>query len=102
MAQEGLVRMRHWSWGRATFQAKDQRRGPKVQELSSRSVVSDSLRPRGLQPARFLCPWDSPGKNTGVGGHFLLQGIFLTQRLNLQLPHWQADSLPLSHQGGPI
>ena len=31
---------------------------------------------------RFLCPWDSPGKNTGVGGHFLLQGIFLTQGSN--------------------
>ena len=33
------------------------------------SVMSDSLRPRGLQPARLLCPWDSPGKNTGVGCH---------------------------------
>ena len=44
----------------------------------SHSVVSDSLRPFGLQPARLLCPWDSPGKNTGVGCHFLLQGIFPT------------------------
>ena len=42
------------------------------------SVMSDSLRPHGLQPARLLCPWDSPGKNTGVGGHALLQGIFPT------------------------
>ena len=40
------------------------------------SVVSDSLRPQGLQPARPLCPWDFPGKNTGVGYHFLLEGIF--------------------------
>ena len=32
---------------------------------------------------RLLCPWDSPGKNTGVGCNFLLQGIFQTQRLNL-------------------
>ena len=40
------------------------------------------LRPCGLQPARLLCPWDSPGKNTRVGCHFLLQGIFLTQGLN--------------------
>ena len=39
------------------------------------SVMSDSLRPRGLGPARFLCPWDFPGKNTGSGCHFLLQGI---------------------------
>ena len=41
--------------------------------------------------------WDSPGKNSGVGCHFLLQGIFLTQGLNLRLLHWQADSLLLSH-----
>ena len=40
----------------------------------SRSVVSDSLRPRGPLPAWLLCPWDSPGKNSGVGCHFLLQG----------------------------
>ena len=39
----------------------------------------------GLYPTRLLCPWDSPGKNTGVGCHFLLQGIFLTQGLNLNL-----------------
>ena len=37
------------------------------------SVVSDSLRPHGLQPTRLLRPWNSPGKNTGVGCHFLLQ-----------------------------
>ena len=48
--------------------------------------------PRGLQPARLLCPWDSPGKNSGVGCHFLLQGIFPTQGLNLHLLYWQADS----------
>ena len=35
----------------------------------SRSVVSDSLQPHGLQPIRLLCPWDSTGKNTGVGCH---------------------------------
>ena len=46
------------------------------------SVVSDSLWPHGLQPARLLCPWDSPGRNTGVGCHALLQGIFPTQGLN--------------------
>ena len=38
-----------------------------------------SLRPRGLQPARLRCPWDSPGRNTGVGCRCLLQGIFPTQ-----------------------
>ena len=40
----------------------------------SRSVMSGSLQPHGLYPARLLCPWDSPGKNPGVGYHFLLQG----------------------------
>ena len=38
-----------------------------------------------LQPARLLCPWDSPGKNTGVGSHSLLQRIFPTQGSNLGL-----------------
>ena len=41
------------------------------------------LRTHGLKPGRLLCPWDSPGKNTGVGCHFLFQGIFLTQGSNL-------------------
>ena len=58
---------------------------------------SDSLPPHGLQPARLLCPWDSPSRNTGRGCHFLLQGIFLTQGLNLRLLHWKMNSLPLSH-----
>ena len=35
--------------------------------------MSDSVRPHRRQPTTLLCPWDSPGKNTGVGGHFLLQ-----------------------------
>ena len=59
------------------------------------SVVSDSLQPHGLQPPRLLCPWDFPGKNTGVVCHFLLQGIFLTQGSNLcllSLLRWQVDS----------
>ena len=54
------------------------------------------LRPHGLEPARFLCPRYFPDKNTRVGCHFLLQGIFQTQGSNL---HWQVASLPLSYQG---
>ena len=54
----------------------------------SRSVVSDSLRPHGLQPTRLLCPWDFPGKNTGVGCPFLFQGIFLTQGSNSYIGRW--------------
>ena len=58
-------------------------------------VVSYSLWPYGLQPARLFCPWDFPGKNTGVGSHFFLQKIFLTQGSDLHLLHWQTNSLPL-------
>ena len=73
-------------------------------ENVSHSVMSNSLWPHGLQPTRLLCSWNSPAKNTGVGCHFLLQGIFLTQRLNMHLLcllHWQADSKPLRHLGSP-
>ena len=56
--------------------------------------MSDSLRPYGLQTSRFLCPCDFQGKITGMGCHFLLQGLFLIQGLNLPLPHWQTDSTP--------
>jgi len=48
---------------------------------------------------RLLRPWDFPGKSTGVGCHFLLQGIFLTQGLNLGLPHCRQPFYHLSHQG---
>ena len=69
------------------------------------SVVSSSSGHYGLWPSRFLCPWDSPDKNTGLGSHFLLQGIFPTQGSNSCLslsPALQADSLPLSHLGSPL
>ena len=45
-----------------------------------------------------LCPWDSPGQNTGVGCHFLLQGIFLTQELNLGVPHHRQILYHRSHR----
>src|SRR5574342_521722 len=44
-----------------------------VKSERSHSVVSNSLRPHGLQPTRLLRPWDFPGKSTGVGCHCLLQ-----------------------------
>ena len=68
-------------------------------ESVSRSVVSDSLRPDGLQPARLLCLCDYPGKSTGVGCHSLLQGIFLTQGWNLDLLLCGQILYHLSHQG---
>ena len=70
--------------------------------LHACSAVSDSLWHHGLWPAKLLCLWDIPGKNTGVGCHFLLQGIFLTQGLNLYFLHWQTDSLLMSHLGSPL
>ena len=63
--------------------------------MLSRSVMSNSLWLHGL--AKLLCPWDFPGKNTGAGCHFPLQGIFPTQGSKpglLYLLHWQVDSLP--------
>jgi len=63
------------------------------------SVVSDFVTPW------LLCPWDSPGKNAGVGCHSLFQGIFPTQGCNPRLPMspvLQVDSLPLSPSGSPI
>ena len=65
----------------------------------SHSVVSNSLQPHGLQSTRLLCPWNSPGKNTGLGSHTLLQKIFPTQGLNLGLLRCQQILYHLSHQG---
>ena len=55
-----------------------------------RSVVSDSKRPPGLQPARILCPWDFPGKSTGVECHRLLRGMYCShQSITI---HWCQDA----------
>ena len=61
-----------------------------------------ALRSRGLESTRLLCPWDFPGKSTGVGCHFLLQGIFLTQGSNPGLLHCRQTLYPLSHQGSKV
>ena len=61
--------------------------------------LSNSLQSHGLYPARLLCPWDSPGKNIGVGCHFLLQGIFLIQGSNTGLLHCRQILYHLSRQG---
>ena len=64
------------------------------------SVVSYSLRLYGLYLTRLLCPWNSPSKKSGVGCHSL-QGIFLTQGSNPDLPHCRQILYCLSHQGSP-
>ena len=62
----------------------------------SHSVVSDSLQPHGL-----YSPWNSPGKNTGVGSLPLLQGIFPTQGSKQGIPHCRWILYQLSHLGSP-
>ena len=69
-----------------------------IRILVSCLVVSDSLRPQD----RSLCLWNFPGKNTGVGSHFLLQEIFPTHRSNPGLLHCKWILYQLSHQGSPI
>ena len=59
------------------------------------------FQPHGRWPSRVLFPQDSPGKNTGVGCHALLQGIFPTQGSNLRLLHCRRILYPLSHLGSP-
>ena len=59
------------------------------------------LQPMGCSLPRLIRPWNFSGKDTGLGCHFLFQGIFPTQGSNPCLLHWQADSLPLNHQGSP-
>ena len=68
---------------------------------SGLSVVSDPLWPHRLWPARLLRLWDFPGKSTGVGCHFLLQGIFPTRGSNPDLVHCRQMLYHLSYQGSP-
>ena len=66
--------------------------------LLSHEVASYSFETLWIVACQHLCPWDSPGKNTGVGRHFLPQGIIPTQGMNprlLSLLHWQVGSLLL-------
>ena len=63
--------------------------------------MSNSLQSRGLELTRLLCPWDFPGKNSGIDCHFLLQRIFLTQELNPCLLHCRQILYQLSYEGSP-
>ena len=83
--------------------------------MNHRSVLSENVHARYVlvsqlcptlcdpmdcrSPARLLCPWNSPGKNIGVGSHSLLQEIFPTQGSNLGLLHYRQILYHLSHQG---
>ena len=61
--------------------------------------MSNSLGHNGLETARLLCPWESTGKNTALGSHSLLHGIFLTQGSNLDVLHCRWILYHLSHEG---
>jgi len=79
---------------------------PDVSSSHCDLIVSDSLDTmdwspphHGLEPSRLLYPWNSPGKNTGVACHALLQGIFPIQGLNPGLPHCRQIRYHLSYLG---
>ena len=70
--------------------------------LTTVDQLCPTLQTHERQPARLLCPWNFPAKNTGLSCRFLLQGIFLNQGSNLHLLYWLEDSLPPSHLGSPL
>ena len=92
-------RTRTQNWARKGSGENRSGMGKVKNESVSRSAVFDSLRSHGLQPTRLPCPWNSPGKSTGVGCHCLLQGIFLTQGSNSGPLHCRRIIYHLSHQG---
>ena len=72
-------------------------RSEKIREVAqSCQTLCDAM-----DPTRLLHPWDFPGKNTGMGCHFLLQEIFPTEGLNPGLLHRRQTLYHLSHQGSP-
>ena len=65
--------------------------------------MSNSVRPHGLQPTRLLCPWDSPGKNTGAGCHFLLQCMKVKSKSEVaQSCPTLSDPMDCSLPGSPL
>ena len=74
----------------------------KCMPAQSQSYFCLFVTPSTVARRLLFYPWYFPGKNTGVICYFLLQGIFPIQGSNPCLLPWQADSLPLSHQGGPL
>ena len=93
-----LKTLQLWEW------TKTERNQTKIRCLASyQTDISKSLScvRHGRWPARLLHPWDSPGKNTGVCCHSLLQGIFPTQGSNPGLPHCRQTLYHLNQQGSP-
>ena len=93
--------------GKGQFPFQSQRKAmPKNAQIttqlhSSHTLVSCSVMSNSFTTSRPLCPWDCPGQNTGVGCHFLLEGIFLAQGSNPSLLQCSWILYQLSHQGSP-
>ena len=98
-----------WSFWSSEFPVKFYVTSRKLQyftfltKIATHASVSRlvSLRPPRLSLARLLYPWNSPGKNTGVDWHSLLQGIFPTQVLNPSLLLCRQILYHLSHRRSP-
>ena len=96
-----LILLKSWRNNQGSSNNRQFHRISSESESFSHSVVSNSLWPHLLWPAGLLWSWDFPGKNTSLGFHFPLQGIFLIQGLNLSLLHCRDILYGLSHQGSP-
>ena len=104
----GSQRVRH-DWATELNWTEANLHYSKSETLNLRKWISEVIQsclilrdPMDCKPATFLCPWDFPGKNTGVGSLSLFQGIISTQGLNPGLPHCGQTLYQLSHQGSPI
>ena len=71
MLQTYMVLKKTYSMTLLLFSVQDRTKAAAATKLLQ---SCPTLRPHRRQPTRLLCPWDSPGKNTGVGCHFLLHG----------------------------
>ena len=94
----GFSRQEYWSG--LPFPSAGDLPNPGIKPKSP-ALQADCLPAELPGTARLLCLWDFPDKSTGVGCHFLLQGIFLTQGSNLGLLHCRRILYQLSHQGNP-
>ena len=107
-AEELFVPLLPWTWDKGLLMPQIVvTSSPRSQDTIWRNSVlvaqsSPAVCDPILQPSRPLCPWNSPGKNTGVGSHSLLQGIFLTQGLNPVSCTDRQILYLLSHQASPM
>ena len=97
---QSLNDYRHWNNKNQILDKFSEKGERNIMEGYVKVLVAQSC-PKGLQPARLLRALNYPGKNTGIGYHSLLQGIFLTQGSNPDLLHCRWTPYHLSHQGSP-